>query len=192
MMPDIGQSEGRDVLDKIIEDNKINLVILDSVSTLVRSGDDNLVDDWRVIQDWSLRHRAHGRAIIYLHHLGRSGNPRGTSSREIVLDARVKLTRDGDLSNETETAFKLEYPKAREFYGADAEPMLARMSTESGTVVWRRESVKDSNAVRAAELEKAGVKPADIAKELGVSRGRISQILKKERDLFSVKHPKAH
>ena len=73
------------------------------------------MESWRAIQDWSLTHRARGRAVIYLHHHGRSGNPRGTSAREIVLDARIKLVRDAELTTETETAFKLEFPKAREF-----------------------------------------------------------------------------
>jgi putative DNA primase/helicase len=178
LMPDLGTSEGRAFLDKIIDDNKIELVILDSVSTLVRSGMDNDVESWRAIQDWSLKHRARGRAVIYLHHHGRSGNPRGTSAREIVLDSRIKLVREEEASTETETAFKLEFAKAREFYGADTAAMLAYLSTKSGVVEWRRESVKDNTRARVKELKEQGMKPSDIAKELGITKGRVSQVMK--------------
>jgi putative DNA primase/helicase len=178
MMLDIGTQEGRDLLDAEIERHQMDVIILDSVTTLVRSGEDNDVESWRAIQTWSLKHRARGRAVIYLHHHGRSGNPRGTSAREIVLDARIKLTRDENLSGDKVTAFKLEFPKAREFYGADAAPMIAYLSTQSGTVEWRRETVKDSTREQVAALLRDGFKPADIAKELKITRGRVSQIMK--------------
>ena len=175
---DLGTQDGRALLDQYIETCDIDLIILDSVSTLVRSGTDNDVESWRAIQEWSLKHRARGRAVIYLHHHGRSGNPRGTSAREIVLDTRIKLVRDDTLSTENESALRLEFPKAREFYGNDAAPMIAFLSTLGGVVTWRRESVKDNTRERVAELRKQGWKQTDIAKELGLSKGRISQIVK--------------
>ena len=178
LMPDLGTQEGRDYLDVEIERLGTDLVILDSVSTLVRSGVDNDVESWRAIQDWSLKHRARGRAVIYLHHHGRSGNPRGTSSREIVLDTRIKLQRDDTLSTDTETAFKLEFPKSREFYGADAAPMVAHLSTDSGNVMWRREPLKDSNRARVHELYDAGMKQSEIVKELGITKGLVSRYVK--------------
>jgi putative DNA primase/helicase len=182
-IPDLGTQEGRDFLDQIIEDGKIDLIILDSISTLVRSGVDNDVESWRAIQDWSLKHRARGRAIIYLHHHGRSGNPRGTSAREIVLDSRIKLTRDESLSTEASettearTAFKLEFAKAREFFGADAAPKIAYLSTRSGVIEWQHESLRQNTRERVQELARTGLRPADIARELNITRGRVSQIM---------------
>jgi putative DNA primase/helicase len=178
MMPDIATDIGRQFLDAEIQRLDIDLVILDSVSTLVRSGLDNDVESWREIQNWSLTHRARGRAVIYVHHQGRSGKPRGTSAREIVLDARIKLTHELDLSTDTDTAFKLEFPKAREMYGADAAPMIVFLTTQSGHVEWRGETVRDNTRDRVAELSQQGWKQADIAKELDLTRGRISQIMK--------------
>jgi predicted transcriptional regulator len=37
--------------------------------------------------------------------------------------------------------------------------------------------MKDSNRQRIAELEESGMKPADMAKELGLSKGRVSQLI---------------
>ena len=178
MMFDLGTEEGRNALDEEIERHDIGLIILNSLSTLVRSGEDNDVASWRQIQAWSLKHRARGRAVIFLHHHGRSGKPRGTSSREIVLDTRLKLTRDHNLSTDKETAFKLEFEKAREFYGADAEPLMAYLSMSDGVASWRRESVKANTRERYKELASQGYKDTQIAKELNLTRGRISQIRK--------------
>jgi putative DNA primase/helicase len=184
LMPDLGTVEGRALLDAIIEHNQIELIILDSVSTLVRSGVDNDVESWREIQAWSLKHRARGRAVIYLHHHGRSGQPRGTSSREIVLDARLKMTRDETVFTDTETTFKIEFMKNRDFWGIDAAPLLACLSTQTGQVQWRREEVRRENG-QFAEIQRLsgeGMRDSQIADQLGLSRGRISQIRKKARE----------
>jgi hypothetical protein len=70
-----------------------------------------------------------------------------------VLDARIKLTRDDNLSKEEEkqTAFKLEFAKAREFFGADAAGRIAYLSTRSGEVKWQYETMKTIPAARRRE-----------------------------------------
>jgi putative DNA primase/helicase len=194
MMPDLGTEQGRDWLDAEIERLGVVLIILDSVSTLVRSGIDNEVESWRVVQEWSLKHRGKGRAVIYLHHHGRSGNPRGTSSREIVLDSRIKLARLEEKCTETETAFKLEFPKAREFYGAAAAPMIGCLTTTTldGTpgqeseepqqqVAWRKEALRSPMEEKVATLQAEGKTQTEIAKALKKTPGYISQIVKKLR-----------
>ena len=180
-MIDLGTQEGREFLDQMIEHYHIDLVILDSISTLVRSGVDNDVESWRAIQDWSLKHRARGRTVIYLHHHGRSGNPRGTSAREIVLDARIKLTKDDNLSTNDRSAFKLEFPKAREFFGDDAAPRMTFLSIPDGTVTWRTEAIKPAISEQVEELSESGLKQSEIARELKLSKSRISQIMSRKR-----------
>jgi putative DNA primase/helicase len=177
MMIDLGTDAGRAALDAEIETHQIDLIILDSVSTLVRSGMDNDVESWRGVQDWSLKHRARGRTVIFLHHHGRSGNPRGTSAREIVLDARIKITKDDSLANENETAFKLEFAKARDFFGADAAPLMAILSTQDGVVTWRREGVTDTRS-EIAQLAEEGLTQTEIAKRLNMSPALVSLRLK--------------
>jgi predicted transcriptional regulator len=80
---------------------------------------------------------------------------------------------------------------AREFFGDDTQPLLAYLSTKSGTVVWRRELVKVRTAERVAELLKEDWKPAEIAKELGVTKGPISQIINASKGKVVRFQPKA-
>jgi putative DNA primase/helicase len=180
LMIDLGTEEGRDYLDEEIEQHGFELIILDSVCTLVRSGTDNDFESWRAVQEWSLKHRARGRTVIFLHHHGRSGKPRGTSGREIVLNTRIKMSRLAELSTETETAFKLEFEKGRSLVGVDMEPLIAFLSTEGGTVAWHSKTVPASNRERVKELRQLGWAPKDIAKELQLTPSWVSQIMTQE------------
>jgi putative DNA primase/helicase len=99
-LPDLGEPAGRKFLDKIIERERIDFVILDSLSTLIRSGIENDAESWAPIQDWLLNHRFANRTIMLVHHEGRSGHARGTSKREDALDTIVKLKGRDDLRHD--------------------------------------------------------------------------------------------
>ncbi len=180
-MLDLDTQAARDYLDSEIERLGVDVVILDSLTTLFRSGEDNPVEDWRPVQDWFLKHQARGRAIIFLHHLGRSGNPRGTSAREIIVNARLTLKLDADLTTEDETVFKLEFTKARDFFGADAAPSVVFLTTRSGVAEWRREEVSTRDKElkeKIRGLQEQGLNQKQIATRLKLSPGRISQVRK--------------
>jgi putative DNA primase/helicase len=177
-IPDLGTQEGRDFLDQHIEAHKSELVILDSISTLVRSGVENDAESWRVVQDWSLKHRARGRHVLYLHHTGRSGKMRGTSMREIVIDIAVRLKELKEESTETETAVELSYEKGRHLPPKDKVPKIVHFGVVDGCVCWRGAAKAPAHSERVAEMLEQGYEHGAIAKELGISKGRVSQIKK--------------
>lgn len=180
LMFDLGTMDGRDAFDEIIERHKPDVIILDSLSTLVRSGVENDAESWAPIQDWAMGHRWRGRSIIFVHHEGRGKRPRGTSKKEDVLDTMIGLKRaalhHGEDAKENESTFELEYTKAREFYGQDAAPMVLHLSTASGRMEWTFDHAADDLRAKVAKKFKAGYKGRDIAKEFGITEGRVSQI----------------
>lgn len=184
-MPDLATKEGREFVDEIIERNQTELVILDSVSTLVRTGIENDVESWRELQQWSLKHRQRGRAVIYLHHASRSGQMRGTSIREVVVDTIIRLKREPDLSTDNETAIELSFPKSRHFFGKDTVPQIVRFRTTDGTIEWRAEPKPAAQQDQVADMLTRGMTQKQIAEELGLTEARISQIAHK------LKKPKA-
>jgi putative DNA primase/helicase len=93
-LPDLGTVEGLAELDSQIGDAEV--LILDNISTLVRSGKENEAEGWALVQEWGLRHRRDGRSIIFVHHAGKNGVQRGTSKREDVLDTVIVLKRPDD------------------------------------------------------------------------------------------------
>jgi putative DNA primase/helicase len=178
-MPDLASIEGQELIDNIIERQKIELVVLDNISTLVRTGEENAAEAWAPIQQWALRQRWAGRSVIFIAHEGAtgSGRPRGSSKREDVLDTMIGLTEDKDSSSKGESVFELKFTKSRSFYGENAAQRTIRLSTESGSAEWSSEVVK-SQADRAKELKEKGYTQKQIAEELGVSQPCVSKWLK--------------
>jgi putative DNA primase/helicase len=176
-MPDLGEAEGRRELDRIIERCAPDLIIFDSISTLVRSGVENEADSWAPMQDWLLKHRWRGRTILLIHHEGRSGKPRGTSKREDVLDTMIGLRKKQDIDS-TDSMFELTFTKARDFYGVDAEPLQLRFSMVDGEVTWSQEKLRNIRDEKIREMIDSGVKQTEIAKTLGLTKQRVGQIVK--------------
>jgi putative DNA primase/helicase len=177
-MPNIGEPSGRAFIDKIVETHGIELVVLDSLSTLVRSGEENDAGPWVPIQEWVLQHRGRGVTILLVHHESRQGKPRGTSKREDVLDTILRLKPRPPVKGADESTYDLSFTKTREFYGSDAADRIVSLSMRSGTIEWTSQPARESTRDRVLELFEQGHKRADIAKDLGVSRGRVTQILK--------------
>lgn len=181
-MPDLGEAEGRQELDRIIEQCKPDLVILDSISTLVRSGVENEAESWAPVQAWLLKHRWQGRTVLLVHHENKTGRPRGTSKREDVLDTMIGLKAVDEGDAEDSSVYELSFTKARDFFGAAAEPLRIRLTIKEDRVEWTHETVKNVRVEKIRELRQAGLKDAEIAKELGLTKGRISQLTKKMRE----------
>ncbi len=71
----------------------IKLVIVDNLSSLVRSGKENEAESWIPIQEWALSLKRKGVSVLFIHHSSRSGTQRGTSRREDLLDTLISLRR---------------------------------------------------------------------------------------------------
>ena len=56
-LPDLGTSEGQAEIDTIIGDAE--LIIVDNISTLVRSGKENEAEGWLPVQEWGLARISH-------------------------------------------------------------------------------------------------------------------------------------
>jgi hypothetical protein len=74
----------------------VDLLIVDNISTLCWTGSDNSAGSWTSMQEWILRLRRRGIAVLLMHHSGKSGGQRGTSRREDVLDTVIGLRRPED------------------------------------------------------------------------------------------------
>jgi len=112
-LPDLGSPEGQAWMDVRIGD--ADVIILDNISTLVRSGKENEAESWLPVQNWVSRHRRQGRAVILLHHAGKGGAQRGTSKREDVLDTVISLRHPADYSPEEGARFEVHFSEVPRF-----------------------------------------------------------------------------
>ncbi len=179
-MPDLATLEGQEAVDASIEDDTA-LIIVDNLSALVRrGGKENEAESWLTVAEWALKHRAQGRSILFIHHSGKSGQQRGTSKREDLLDTVLMLKRPTDYNPADGAVFEMHFEKARGIFGKDTEPFEARLATDAaGTQTWTIRGIEDSTADRIADLRKLGLSQSEIAKELGVNRSTICRAFKR-------------
>src|ERR1700722_11716381 len=94
----IGTEMGQRALNPLLSD--VDLVIFDNLSTLSTNGSESASDAWAPMQNWLLKLRRQGIAVLLVHHAGTNGRQRGTSQREDALDTVIALRRPEDYSPE--------------------------------------------------------------------------------------------
>lgn len=179
-LPDLGKPEGRAFFDREFDLFEPGLVVLDSITFLAKVAE-NEAEAWDPIADWIVSHRRRGRTILFVHHQGRSGKARGTTKREDGIEVSVGLKARDDLADDDCSAFELVFDKHRGFFGADAAPRIMRYSQTSDGIDWSYETKCENIKSRVSELFNEGYKQVDIAKELHITKGRVSQIVKELR-----------
>ena len=174
-LPDLGTNEGQRALEAYLQG--FDLIIIDNLSTLVRSGAENEADSWGIVQEWAIRQRSAGRSVLLVHHSGKNGAQRGTSRREDVLGTVIQLKRPAGYTAADGAKFEIHFTKTRGFYGPAAEPIEAQLHSEGR---WSWSPVNQAQAGLAAELFQQGETVRDIAMKLGVSTSTISKWLKEQ------------
>jgi KaiC/GvpD/RAD55 family RecA-like ATPase len=176
-LPDLGTDEGQAWLDVRVRDAEV--LYLDNLSTLVRSGRENEAEGWLPMQNWVLKHRRAGRSVIMVHHAGKGGAQRGTSRREDVLDTVISLRRPSDYTPDQGARFEVHFEKARGFLGQAAQPFEAKYELRDGKALWTRTEMFDAQRMRVSALLKDGTSIRDTAEELRMTKSKVERIRKK-------------
>jgi putative DNA primase/helicase len=177
----LGTGEGQQALERLLD--AIDLLILDNLSTLMASGSEGASDAWLPIQNWLLRLRRKGIAVLLIHHAGVNGKQRGTSRREDALDTVIGLRRPADYCPQQGARFEVHFEKLRQLAGEGALPFEAVVESfvaESGKtgIRWLARDLKPPILHQAAGLFADGVTVRQVAVLLGTSRseaGRLRQ-----------------
>jgi putative DNA primase/helicase len=160
----------------------VDLIIVDNISTLCRTGRENEAEGWLPVQQWALQQRAAGRSVLFVHHAGKGGAQRGASRREDILDTVIALKRPPDYSPESGACFEVHFEKSRGFYGEDSKPFEASLTTYlNGRQIWATRGLEDSTFDRVVGLHQEGLSPKEISIELGIHRSQVSRHLKRAR-----------
>jgi putative DNA primase/helicase len=156
-----------------------DLVILDNLSALCKSGNENEGEDWHPVQEWMLGLRKRGISVLFLHHSGKNGSQRGISKREDLLDTVIALKHPSDYDPTQGLRCQVHFDKTRGFFGEAAKSFEALMQDDPTTGArWTVRSLEDTNIQRAAESFGAGLSVREVAEELGISKsaaGRLRQ-----------------
>lgn len=154
-IPDLATKEGQDVIENFLTSD-IKVLILDNLSSLVTSGNENEAESWQLIQKWLLRLRGRGISVLLIHHSGKKGDQRGTSKRNDILDSCLRLERPDDYTQEEGARFVVRYDKARNFSGDDARPIEARLRVVNGIGEWSVKLLTETTYEKALDLYNEG------------------------------------
>ena len=124
--------------------------------------------------------RLRGYSILLIHHTGKSGDQRGTSSRIDTPDGAIKLTPLEVSVEEGTTCMLLTYIKPLRHARESKQTGQRKLTMTDG--VWKWEAAEISNRERIAELLEANWKQNEIARELGISASTVCQTVKKIRE----------
>jgi DNA-binding CsgD family transcriptional regulator len=178
-MPDLATLGGQARLAEVIDDDT-ELMILDPLSALARRGGrENESESWLAIEDWGLQQRRRGRAAMFVHHAGKSGDQRGTSKREDVLDVSLCLQRPPGYELKEGAVFRIIWKKGRGLHGKVMEPFEATLAEKDGQRIWLTKPVALSTLERVAALKAEGLSQSEVAEELGIHRSNVNRAWKR-------------
>ncbi|MFZ4382657.1 MAG: AAA family ATPase [Sandarakinorhabdus sp.] len=175
-LPDLGSEDGRKLYAPLLE--QVDLIIIDNLSTLCRTGKENEAEGWDEMQAWVLTQRIAGRSVLFIHHAGKGGEQRGTSKREDVMDTVIKLSRPPDYGQSQGARFRVEFTKARGMHGKAAEPFEAMLNDDQWTV----SAVVDEREEQVAALHKQGLTLSQIVKETGIPKTTVHRWITERRE----------
>ena len=91
----------------------IKFIVIDNLASLAPGLNENIKKDYDPINAWLLSLRHLGITVILVHHLGKSGDQRGTSARMDNVDSSIFLHKPKHYSAEDGMKFKLDFSKFR-------------------------------------------------------------------------------
>lgn len=175
VMPNLSDYAGQAAID--VYADHADLIIIDNLSTMARGGKENEGESWLPVQEWALRHRAQGRAVLFIHHAGKGGQQRGASRREDVLDTVISLRRPAEYNPADGAMFELHFEKARNLTGDEAQPLDVRLLGDDSGIRWEYAPAEDGILDRLEALVRDGASRAEMQDELGLSRFALGRLV---------------
>jgi len=179
----LDQEEWRDEFKRFLIEAEVKLIVLDNIASLTGALDENSRQDWAEINSWLLDLKFAGISTILLHHTGKSGSQRGTSSREDNVDTSIMLERPKNYRQEDGCRFIVRFTKSRvaQKYLNQVKQTEFKLELDEARekMVWtfKRQGSKD----QILSLAEDGMTAKDIAKEVGVTLQYVYSILNSKK-----------
>lgn len=169
----------RNKIKGILQARHVKVFVIDNLASLASNIDENSKKDYDPINQWLLDLRFSGITSVVLHHANKNFSQRGTSSREDALDTSIILKSPFDYVPENGCSFICHFSKARvrtKDLNRIADTHFQLCEDENGELIWTHSSVKGQVRGEVLKRLEEGIKQNEIAEQLGITKGRVSQI----------------
>ena len=172
--------------------NHFDVLFADNLSTLSFGVDENKALDWELILPWLLTLRRNHITVVIIHHAGRNNQMRGSSKREDPAFWILRLDEDPSAEDQLGARFISRFTKWR---NASAFPTSYRWQfvpdEAAGDIDIRFKTV--TPLMSFLHWVDQGLETcSDIAAEMDVSRGYISQLAKQALKLGRIRMKNRH
>lgn len=162
---------------ELIEKNpQYEVIFFDNLSSFMPGSKENDSESWGAVNQLLLSIRWLGRAVVFVHHAGKSGDQRGTSAREDQLDWVVRLD-NASSGPESGCRFQATLTKNRSLFGPEAEPFIFQLDGEPPrwTITLKRQSQREIIIALLA----SGIPQKEVSGLTGFDKGLVSRTKKK-------------
>ncbi|MFZ6819666.1 AAA family ATPase [Undibacterium sp. Ji22W] len=179
----IDTEEGQKSINDLIEP-EVKLIIIDNLSAWTSGGREDS-NSWAKVKNWLIKMRLQGVAILLIHHTGKNGQQRGSSSHEDLLDYSILLSPLPSSQNRQDTRFSIEHTKLRDYIPELRQIFEYSIWSEDGAFRFDgapagiKLSVNEADMLR---LREEGLSLEAIATKLGINKSTVSRCLKKLRN----------
>lgn len=179
-VPNLMDPSWRAALLNFLKSNpQYRVIFLDNLSALTPGCDELLGLDWDPMNQWLMKLRRIGMTTILVHHAGKNNQQRGTSKREDQMDMILKLSK---IDNRGNSAFKVEFEKARSLREEDKKAFMIEIVEEGSEVTLLYQPTEHDQLTRIAFLASKGLLQTKIAKELGIHQASVSRKINKAKE----------
>jgi len=175
----LADPEWRDSFLEFIEaeGERWDFIIFDNLSALLPGAKENDSEAWGPVNQFFLRLRWMGKASMFVHHAGKSGDQRGTSGREDALDYVIKLTLPIGHNPEDGCRFDAELTKSRSLTGPEAAPFtFSILPHPDGGLTWAITGKREARKEAIIVLLGNGVAQREVSDILDIDKGYVSRI----------------
>lgn len=179
LLPSINTPEGQRAIDEMIGTDW-DVIFIDNYSAWSGDGRET-AEAWAPMMRWMLGHKRAGRTVIVIHHTGKTGKQRGSSSHEDALDWSVALKPVDDVAGDGALRFNLVWEKSRHLANTEVQPIAATLRQgENGDVSWHHKEGlhRGPRIEKALAMKGKGMSQVAIADELGIDRTTVGRWLK--------------
>ena len=173
--PDLGTEEGRSRIEQALSQG-VDLLVLDSLSMLVRNSRADAGRAWVQVENWLLALRRRGLAVLAVRNGAVGGHRPETTQHADVVDTAIVLRRPVDYEAFEGARFDLSFGKGRALLGTAAQPFEAALFRHDRGLQWCVSTRDDARSIRATGLFLEGYSVREVASRLGVSKSEAQRL----------------